>query len=50
MNYKLLLRKYIEYIEEIEGSNFIKYYSHKCLLARDRFTKEEWKELEKLAE
>ena len=50
MNYKLLLRKYIEYIIEVEGSNFITYYSHKDILARSKFTKEEWKELEKLAE
>ena len=44
MNYKLLLRKYIEYIIEVEGSNFITYYSHKDILARSKFTKEEWKE------
>ena len=50
MNYKLLLRKYIEYIIEVEASNFITYYSHKDILARSKFTKEEWKELEKLAE
>ena len=44
MNYKLLLRKYIEYIIEVEGSNFITYYSHKDILARSKFTKEEWKD------
>lgn len=50
MNCKLLLRKYIEYIVEVEGYNSITYYSHKDILARSKFTKEEWKELEKLAE
>ena len=44
MNYKLLLRKYIEYIIEVEGSNFITYYSNKDILARSKFTKEEWKD------
>ena len=44
MNYKLLLRKYIEYIVEVEGYNSITYYSHKDILARSKFTKEEWKD------
>ena len=46
MNYKLLLRKYIEYIIEVEGSNFITYYSHKDILARSKFTKEECERLQ----
>lgn len=46
MNYKELLIKYIEYVDDCEGSNFISQTPYR--LANDFFTEDEWKELNEL--
>jgi hypothetical protein len=51
MDYKNLLRKYIKYIDEVEGSNFISFAEHKYTnpSTKDIFTEDEWEELKALA-
>lgn len=43
MNYKKLLEKYIQYIDDNEGTNYIS--EVKKIYSEVNFTKEEWKEL-----
>ena len=47
MDYRLLLKKYIDYVFECEGTNFIEYGPNNY---RDgvRFSEEEWAELKRL--
>lgn len=48
MNYKELLSKYIEYIKECEGINFITDLPRTPPFVGTVFTEDEWAELEKL--
>ena len=47
MDYKALLEKYIEYLKDVEGSDFIE--DDKLHLTDVRFETEEWEELEQLS-
>ncbi len=47
MDYKALLEKYIEYLKDVEGSDFIE--DDKLHLTDVRFETEEWAELEQLS-
>ena len=47
MDYKALLEKYIEYLVDIEGSDFIK--NDKLHLSDIKFTTEEWGILEQMS-
>lgn len=49
INYRELLRKYIEYVEECEGINFITDLPRTSPFVDVKFTKIEWEELNKLA-
>ena len=49
-DYKELLRKYIKYVEECEGVNFITDLPKKPPFVDTTFTQEEWKELLKIKE
>jgi len=46
MDYKLLLEKYIEYLVDIEGCDFISNSKFSDI----SFTHEQWKELEQISE
>jgi hypothetical protein len=48
MDYKELLRKYINYVEDCEGVNFITDLPRKPPFVDVVFTDEEWAELEKI--
>ena len=50
VNYRELLIKYIQYIEECEGINFITDLPKSPPFVDTVFTVEEWKELIKLAD
>lgn len=50
MNYKELLIKYIQYVDECEGINFITDLPKLPTFVDTVFTKDEWNELEKLVE
>ncbi len=47
-DYKELLKKYISYVQECEGVNFIEDIPKKPPFVDTTFTQEEWTELEKL--
>lgn len=49
MDYKKLLEKYIYYVSECEGINFITDLPRKSPFVETTFSLEEWKELEFLA-
>lgn len=44
-----LLKKYIEYIKDVEGTDYITIHDHRYM-CEVKFTEEEWQELERLAE
>ena len=50
MKYKELLTKYIEYVSECEGINFITDLPRKPPFVETVFTNEEWEELENLVD
>lgn len=50
IDYKELFIKYLRYVEECEGVNFITDLPKKPPFVDTTFTQEEWKELERLLE
>lgn len=48
LNYKALLQKYIKYVQNVEGTEFLTVYYRDC--SNIKFTEAEWNELNVLAQ
>ena len=49
IDYKALLKKYIQYIVDVEGSDYIEPHDNRAF-SDVRFTNEEWEKLKEIAE
>jgi len=49
IDYKALLKKYVQYIVDVEGSDYIEPHDNRSF-SKVRFTDEEWNKLKEIAD